>query len=182
MLTAIRKNRDITKIIGNSGWFELVERAARAGDDFHDRIAALPQEVDKLKAAGTMPIRDIVAHISDINFATGTILEGLHQSKPIKFKVEKFYVGAGGKRWDALLYDHLESLDWLQDQAEKPISSLRKNVHHIYGPLNGREWLAFTIHHYDYHNKQLDKILATPKAKQLIASYGNSAKRSSAGG
>jgi hypothetical protein len=181
LLTAIRKHRDITKTIGKSGWFELVARAAEAGDEFHARISTLPPEVDKLKAAGTMPIRDIVAHISDINFATGTILEGLTQSKPIKFKVEKFYVGAGGKRWDALLYDHLESLDWLQDQAEKPISSLRKNVHHVYGPLNGREWLAFTIHHYEYHDKQLDKILATPKAKQLIASYGSS-RRTGTGG
>ncbi len=178
MLTALKKKRDITSTIGHSGWFELVERAAAAGDTFHARIAKLPPEVDKLKAGGTMAIRDIVAHVSDINFATGTILEGLSQSKPIKFKVEKFYVGAGGKRWDALLYDHLESLDWLQDQAEKPISSMRKNAHHIYGPLNGREWLAHIVNHYEYHTKQLDKVLGTSRAQKLIATYqGESAPK-----
>lgn len=169
MLSRIRKWRQIDAIVRKSGWDELLEQALDAADQFHAIIATVPIGADRTKLARTMMLRDIVAHVCDMNFAVGSIIEGLGQSKPVKYNTESFYAGAGKKSWVELIKDHADSRHWLEETATAPVSSLRKNMHHLYGQMNAREWLGLTIRHYEYHTLQVQRILASDRFKKAAA-------------
>ncbi len=161
MLQRLRKWIDIEKTLGSSGWDELVDRTVEAANQFHETIKHIPTGADHTKSGSRMNIRDIVAHVADMNFAIGNIIEGLTHANPVKFRIDDLYSGAGRRTWPDLIREHDESRIWLEEAAAKPISSLRRIPHHRYGMLSAREWLALSIYHYNYHLKQINAIMAT---------------------
>jgi len=163
MLNRLLKWRDIDSIVGKSGWDDMVEQTLEAANEFHKMIAAIPSGAERIKAARTMMIRDMVAHIIDMNFAIGTIIEALGQGKSVTYNTDSFYGGAGKRTWTELVREHLASRDWILEAAAKPVSSLRKRAHHTYGPLSAREWMGLTIRHYAYHSKQMKRILESTR-------------------
>jgi len=179
LLTRIRKWRHLDPIVVKNGWDEIVDRALDCGENFHEMIAVIPVGADRTKLVGTMSIRDMVAHIIDMNFAIGSIIEALGESKSVTFNTDSLYVGAGKRAWPELVREHAASRDWIDEVAAKPISSLRKRSHHLYGPLNAREWLGLTIRHYEYHSKQMKRILDSPRYETAVrmAAEGRNATR-----
>jgi hypothetical protein len=149
LLNRIRKWRHIDTTIGKSGWDELLDRTLEAADQFQRLISSVPAGAER----------------TNMNFAVGTIIESLGMGKTLTYKVETFFDGAGKRTWADLLKEHRDSRDWIEEMASKPVSSLRKNSHHLYGQINAREWMALTIRHYDYHTKQINRILATERYK-----------------
>ncbi len=176
LLTKIRKWRSIDSIVGKRGWDELVDQTLEAADRFHETIAEIPVGADRIKAARTMTVRDMVAHIIDMNFAIGTIIEALGQGKSVTYNTDAFYAGAGKRSWNELLREHKASREWIEEAAAKPVSSLRKRSHHMYGPLNAREWMGLVIRHYEYHALQMKRIQESPRYIAAVRMAGESNK------
>lgn len=168
MLNKIRKWRHIDSAIGDSGWEELLERTLESIDAFHALIQLIPSSADRIKGPRTMMLRDMLAHIIDMNFATGTIIDALRMNKTLTYNMDTFYAGAGKRTWEELISEHEESRDWIQETGEEPVSSLRKNPHHLYGEISSRDWLGLTIRHYQYHTLQVKKIMESEKYRTSI--------------
>jgi hypothetical protein len=178
VLSKLRKWRDLDSIVGKNGWDEMLDLTLEAADRFHERIAAVPVGADRTRAPRTMMLRDIVAHIIDMNFAIGTIIECLGQNKSVTYNVDSFFGGAGRRSWAELLQEHRASRDWLEEVTASPVSSLRKKAHHLYGPLSAREWMGLAIRHYEYHSRQLDRILESPQY-QVTARLAEESRKAS---
>jgi len=168
MLNRVRKWHAIDRTIGKSGWDELVDRTMEASEAFHEKIKTIPDGADNTKLGNIMKIRDIVAHVSDMNFAVGSIIERLASEEMITYKVDSLFKGAGRASWAEVVEEHIESRLWIEEAVEHPVSSLRKTPHHLYGPMSARQWLALVINHYAYHSEQLDRIMASPAYQTAV--------------
>ena len=118
----------------------------------------LPKRALAVRAACPMKIRDMVAHVADVNYGVANILESFSRGRSLQYEADSLYKGAAGRPFAEVRADHSSSLLRLAESTGRPLNPNQTSWHFQYGRLRGKEWLATIILHYAYHTRQMERI------------------------
>ena len=111
-----------------------------------------------MRASSPRNIRDMVAHVADVNYGVANILEAFTRGRSLQYDPESLNHGAARRPFEEVRLDHANSLLRLAESTGRPLNPNQVSWHFQYGRLNGKEWLATIIPHYAYHTNQLERI------------------------
>ena len=158
MLTLIRKQISIIPRTQAKDWDALLEEGLVAGWFFDSLLEDISEEAAAVRGGGPKAIRDMVAHIADVNYGVANILEAFSRGRSLQYDESTLYKGAERRPFAEVRADHSNSLIRLAESTDRPINPNKTSWHFQYGKLKGKEWLATTIAHYAYHTRQLERI------------------------
>lgn len=158
MLKLFQKRMSITPLVQGKDWDALLEEGLVAGWVFDNMLADISEEGAALRASCPKSIRDMVAHVADVNFGVANILEAFTRGRALQYEESSLHRGAERKPFSEVCTDHANSLLRLAESTGRPLNPNQTSWHYQYGKLNGKEWLATIVLHYAYHTRQLERI------------------------
>ena len=158
MLKLIRKRISITPLVNSKDWDALLEEGLLAGWFFDNLLEEVGEEGAAIRTSCPKSVRDLVAHVADVNFGVSNILEAFTRGRSLQYESESLHRGAGKKPFAEVRADHANSLLRLAESTGRPLNPNQTSWHFLDGKLNGKEWLTTIILHYAYHTRQLERI------------------------
>jgi len=158
MLHLIRKRISIDPLVRAKDWDTLLEEGLVAGWFFDSMLEDISEEGAVVRASSHTNIRDMVAHVADVNYGVSNILESFTRGRSLQYEAESLYHGAQRRSFAEVREDHSSSLLRLAESTGRPLNPNQVSWHFQYGRLNGKGWLATIIPHYAYHTRQLERI------------------------
>lgn len=168
MLKLIRKRMSIDPLIRAKEWDALLEEGLVAGWVFDNLLEDISEEGAGIRAVCPKSIRDMVAHVADVNYGVANILEAFTRGRSLQYEADSLYRGAGKRPFEEVRNDHAASLLRLAESTGRPINPKQVSWHFQYGRLNGKEWLATVITHYAYHTRQLERIKSSSAYRAAV--------------
>ena len=158
MLTLIRKRISIDPRVQAKDWDALLEEGLVAGWFFDSLLEDVSEEAAAVRGGCPQTIRDMVAHVADVNYGVANVLEAFTRGRSLQYDADTLYKGAERRPFTEIRADHSNSLTRLAESTGRPLNPNQTSWHFQYGRLKGKEWLATTIAHYAYHTRQLERI------------------------
>ena len=158
MLKMIRKRVSITPLVRGKDWEALLEEGLVAGWVFDNMLEDISDEGAAIGVGGSKRVKDMVAHVADVNYGVSNILEAFTRGRSLQYEAESLGRGAGRRLFAEVREDHANSLLRLAESTGRPLNPNQASWHFQYGRLTGKEWLATIIVHYAYHTGQLERI------------------------
>ena len=170
MLKLITKRMTIAPLIQGKDWDALLEEGLVAGWVFDNMLADIGEEAAAIRVACPKTIRDMVAHVSDVNFGVANILEAFTRGRALQYEEDSLHRGADRKPFVEVRADHANSLLRMAESTGRPLNPNQISWHYQYGKLNGKEWLATIVLHYAYHTRQLERIKSSRAYRKVAQS------------
>ncbi|MCW3101053.1 MAG: hypothetical protein JWL77_6671 [Chthonomonadaceae bacterium] len=158
MLRLIRKRISIDPLVQGKDWDALLEEGLVAGWFFDSLLEDISEEGAAIHAAAPKSIRDMVAHVADVNYGVANILEAFTRGRSLQYEASSLNRGAERRPFSEVRADHANSLLRMAESTGRPLNPNQVSWHFEYGRLNGKEWLATIVTHYRYHTRQLERI------------------------
>ena len=158
MLQLIRKRMVIDPLVQAKDWDALLEEGLVAGWFFDNLLEDVNEEGAQVRVLNHNTIRDMVAHVADVNYGVSNIIEAFTRGRSLQYDEETLHHGAAKRPFREVRADHGNSLLRLAESTGRPLDPKQTSWHFQYGKLNGKEWLASIIPHYKYHTSQLERI------------------------
>jgi hypothetical protein len=158
MLKFIQKRISIDPRVQSKDWDRLLEEGLVAGWFFDKQLEDIGEEDAAIRASCPKTVRDLVAHVADVNYGVANILEAFTRGRSLQYDADSLHRGAGRRPFVEVRADHANSLLRLAESTGRPLDPKQISWHVQYGRLNGKEWLATIIAHYAYHTRQLERI------------------------
>ena len=174
MLTLIRKRVSIDPLANAKDWEMLLDEGLGAGWFFDSLLEDISEDAARVRANCPRSVRDMVAHVADVNYGVANILEAFTRGRSLLYEQDSLNRGAGRRPFAEVRADHASSLQRLAESTGKPLNPKQVSWHYQYGRLNGKEWLATVVAHYAYHTRQLERI----KSSSMFRTAGSSTSRS----
>ncbi len=168
MLKLIRKRILIDPLVRAKDWDALLEEGLVAGWVFDNLLEDVSEEGARMRGSCPKSIRDMVAHVADVNYGVANILEAFTRGRSLQYEAGSLYRGAGKRSFDDVRKDHAGSLLRLAESTGRPINPKQVSWHFQYGRLNGKEWLATIISHYGHHTRQLERIKSSSAYRAAV--------------
>ena len=179
MLKLIRKRMSIDPLVRAKEWDALLEEGLVAGWVFDNMLADITEEGARIRAASPRSIRDMVAHVADVNYGVANILEAFTRGRSLQYEADSLYRGAGKQSFEDVRKDHASSLLRLAESTGRPINPNQVSWHFEYGRLTGKEWLATIIPHYAHHTRQLERIKKSTAYRAAVRPAARGKKQTS---
>lgn len=140
-------------------WEQVAAGTWKIGTRFIEQVSGVNEEAAAVTGPSGKSVRDMVAHLTVGMEITTDYLEALRAGRSPNDPLPELWPNTEARAFAQTLADHRAALNRLMKTAERPVTSEATAHHDFFGPMSARELLAVVAFHYEYHTRQVDRLM-----------------------